>query len=165
MQEFYPCPQDLLDTVSGSLSKDDPGYADHIRKMEENKTKYGHTDWYDWKVENWGTKWDVHSEYPSSVKLSPCGHTVTLSFNSAWAPPLNFYSHMELEHDFKIDAYYFEGGCGFCGMWRGGDDQFYDVPGTSDEVVAKIPPVIDKMFAISEHMSDYEAEQEKEIAE
>lgn len=162
MQEFYPCPQDLLDTRAGAYHKGDPEYAGHIQKQKDNEAKYGHPDWFGWKDANWGTKWDVKSEHCSQVEMATCGHTVTLKFDSAWSPPINFYSYMEVEHGFKIDAYYFEGGIGFCGQWRGGNDDFYDVPDTSDEVVAKIPAMIDEMFAISEHMSDCESEQEEE---
>ena len=163
MQEFYPCPQDLRDVRSGSSPKEgDAGYDEHVQKQTDNISKYGHVDWYDWSVANWGTKWDVHSEHSSQTSVAKCGHTVTLKFNSAWSPPINFYSHMESEHGFKIDAYYFEGGVGFCGQWRGGTNDFYDVPDNSEAVIAKIPAVIDEMFSISEHMSDYESEQEED---
>jgi hypothetical protein len=161
MQEFYPCPKELLDTRSGAYAKDDPEYDRHIQQQADNKAKYGHADWYDWKVDNWGTKWDVSQQHPSHVDMSPCGKTVTLSFDTAWSPPINFYEHMIQEHGFRIKAYYFEPGVGFCGRWHNGDDDFYDIVGDSSWVVDHVPNDIDEAFAISEHMSDYEAEEEE----
>lgn len=41
-------------------------------------------NWYDWCVSNWGTKWDI---------TDPCvvhdteEDSITISFDSAWAPP------------------------------------------------------------------------------
>ena len=39
-------------------------------------------NWYDWAVENWGTKWDV------DVNIEDMAKEITwLSFNTAWGPP------------------------------------------------------------------------------
>jgi len=44
------------------LSEEDQAKALQIGKIyESNKRKYGHTTWYDWAVEHWGTKWNVYS--------------------------------------------------------------------------------------------------------
>ena len=42
--------------------------------------------WYEWRLENWGTKWDIYDHHVSRV--SP--RELYISFNSAWAPP--FYA-------------------------------------------------------------------------
>ena len=42
--------------------------------------------WYEWRLENWGTKWDIYDHHVSRV--SP--KELYISFNSAWAPP--FYA-------------------------------------------------------------------------
>lgn len=44
-----------------------------------HRRKYGAADWYEWRIQHWGTKW------------LPTVHTITdqtLFFDSAWAPPL-----------------------------------------------------------------------------
>jgi len=43
---------------------------------------YGATDWYDWAVKNWGTKWspDLDQEFEDGDE--------ELIFQTAWAPPL-----------------------------------------------------------------------------
>jgi hypothetical protein len=42
--------------------------------------KYGAADWYDWCVENWGTKWEPGFE---SQQKTENGY----SFDTAWSPP------------------------------------------------------------------------------
>ena len=44
------------------------------------KKKFGYTDWYDWQVNNWGTKWN-----PSEVYWGETNDFV--SFNTAWSTP------------------------------------------------------------------------------
>jgi hypothetical protein len=161
MQEFYPCPKELKETRAGSYAKDAPEYERHIQQQEDNKAKYGHTDWYDWQVANWGTKWDVRGQYPIQTDLSPCGQTVTLSFESAWSPPIAFYNHM-LSLGFSVAAYYYESGVSFCGKWEDGKDDFYDISGDSDWVYKHIPHDIDDAMAISESMATWEEEEEGE---
>lgn len=160
MQEFYPCPQDLRDTIAGALNPEDPKYAEHTRKVAENQATYGHDNWYSWCVDHWGTKWDVRAEYPARVAVAKDGHSARLTFDSAWSPPLGFYEYMEHEHGFKIDAYYFEGGVGFCGRWHDGNDTFFDVPATAAEVIESIPAALDELFAISKRMIEYETDAE-----
>ena len=56
LQEFIPCPQDLIDTVSGSVGE---GQDALEAKQAANREKYGYATWYDYNVNEWGTKWDV----------------------------------------------------------------------------------------------------------
>lgn len=41
-------------------------------------------DWYYWRIENWGTKWDVDA----SIFMETKG-LVQYRFDSAWSPPVN----------------------------------------------------------------------------
>jgi hypothetical protein len=45
----------------------------------ENIEKYGHKDWYDWSIVNWGTKWNSYSNYKVSDN--------EISFDTAWSTP------------------------------------------------------------------------------
>jgi len=119
LMEFFPTPQDLLDTVAGFPGEDKR--EAHEAQMKRNLEKYGYKDWYDWNVANWGTKWDVDLEDPEL--LDP--NTVSAWFDSAWAPPVNAYEKL-IELGFYIKAYYNECGMGFCGVWEGDSENGFD---------------------------------------
>ena len=46
--------------------------------------KSGKTDdrWYDWQINNWGTKWE-----PADISVEQCDEELELTFNTAWSPP------------------------------------------------------------------------------
>ena len=46
--------------------------------------KSGKTDdrWYDWQINNWGTKWE-----PTDLSVEQCDEELELTFNTAWSPP------------------------------------------------------------------------------
>jgi len=67
--------------------------------------------WYDWRVTNWGTKWDV----VACIDHTP-GRAI-FQFNSAWSPPgpvivaaAEKFPMLEFEH------VYYERGCDFGGV-------------------------------------------------
>ena len=122
-------------------------------------------DWYNWNIANWGTKWDVGGSDGNATDI-PDGNGVvrglSLSFDSAWAPPITAYERL-MEHGFKIEAWYYEPGMAFCGKWEDGVDDYYEYGDmNSDEVAAALPSELDEMFCISESMADWESEQENE---
>ncbi len=48
----------------------------------ENLKLYGHTDWYDWSIANWGSKWDAcHVDV-----LDESEGSLQLRFDTAWSP-------------------------------------------------------------------------------
>ena len=47
-----------------------------------NKQKYGVTSWYDWRIKNWGAKWNAYG-YEGGVQFDG----KSLRFLSAWSPP------------------------------------------------------------------------------
>ena len=50
--------------------------------------QYGCTSWYNWRIENWGTKWGV-SEFS-------CNRT-TMIFETAWATPEPIFEKLSEE--------------------------------------------------------------------
>ena len=162
LQEFFPCPQDLIDTVAGFPGEDKR--AAHEAQMARNIELYGYKDWYDWNVANWGTKWDVGGDDGLTQRLDP--NTLQASFESAWAPPCNAYEKLAAL-GFEIKAYYNEPGMAFCGVWTGNEDDFFDdyyeYSGETSETVREvIGAELDDYYSISETMAEYESENEEE---
>jgi hypothetical protein len=149
LQEFIPCPQELIDTVAQFGTND-------VEKA--NREKYGYGSWYDFNIANWGTKWDVES---SNVEITDA-NTVTAGFDSAWAPPINAYERL-LDLGFEVEAFYYEPGIQFVGKWVDGVDECYEYGGqTSETVRDMIGEELDEYFGISESMAEWEAENAEE---
>ena len=96
----------------------------HEAQQNLNLKYFGHKNWYDWKVANWGTKWDVGAEGNETVDLD--GNTFGVGFCSAWSPPTSAYEKLA-EMGFYIKAYYYEPGMGFCGRWEDGAEEFIEI--------------------------------------
>ena len=159
---FHPMPKELDGTTSPSSSADKP------QPMVE-----GFDNWYDWRVENWSTKWEVNEFYGvdrQHLNDSLDESTISFGFSSAWSPPINAYQTFimnmsEKNLDVSIKAYYYEGGCDFMGCWDNGDDDCYapsELKSTDDWWNDGIGAELDEMFNITESMAEYEAEQEAE---
>lgn len=158
LMEFMPTPQDLVDTVAGSFGDGDKQAALEAQQAS-NIRKYGYKDWYDWNVANWGTKWDVSLESVERVDAN----TLTASFESAWAPPLEAYNRL-LDLGFEIVAYYYEPGMAFVGKYDNGIDECYEYSGTDSKTVRDtIGEELDDYFGISESMAEWEDEEKEEV--
>lgn len=154
LQEFIPCPQDLIDTVSGFVPEQEALEA----KQAVNREKYGYSTWYDFNVANWGTKWDVTD---ASVEVVD-PNTLKASFETAWAPPIAAYEQLE-ELGFTVEAFYYEPGMAFVGKYADGCDDYFEYGGeTSTTVRDVIGEELDDYFGISEAMAEWEQEQEEE---
>lgn len=51
----------------------------------DNIEKHGYSQWYDWSVEKWGTKWNVEDDVNVSYDKSTDEYEIT--FNTAWSVP------------------------------------------------------------------------------
>ena len=84
-------------------------------------------NWYDWRVSNWGTKWDVSDEGLEYVDNKDGTSHITGWFDSAWAPPIEAYNTFLDDMDgCSIEATYEEGGMDFAGIYSDGDDQYME---------------------------------------
>jgi hypothetical protein len=157
LHEFIPVPLCLTETVAGSHS--DPEKQAALEKSEQdNLNAYNYKNWYDFCVAEWGTKWDVGGDdgYVNDIEGG-----VILSFDSAWAPPVNAYARL-IEQGFKVHAMYYEPGMCFAGVWDNGEDDYYEYGDmNSDEAAETLPPELDEAFGISESMAEYEAENQE----
>ena len=153
LNEFIPIPQSLR-IVAGCV-----GDPDEQKKLEEdtarNKEVHGYGNWYDYCVNEWGTKWDVGADGNPAQDI-PGG--LMLGFESAWAPPCAAYEKLT-EQGFRIRAMYFEPGMAFAGIWEDGIDDFYEYGGMdSKEIADTLPVELDEAFCISEDVAQWEAE-------
>jgi hypothetical protein len=113
-------------------------------------------NWYNWNVSNWGTKWDVEP-----IITEDTGFTITLSFDSAWAPPIEFCNKL-VELGFNVLAYYNEEGMCFAGIFDNGSDDYYEYSDmNSAEVSDTLPSDLDEMFGISQNMAEWECDNEE----
>ena len=151
-----------------TLKHDDPAMIDKAvagfteGKLLETFVPY-EGEWnYDWCVSNCGTKWDVGGD---NGYIRPNPKTLKISFDSAWAPPLEAYRMME-ELGFTIEAMYYEPGMCFCGLYEDGNDDYYEYGGIdAAELADTLPAELDEEFGISEHLAEWEAEQEEDDEE
>ena len=63
-----------------SMCKDDPQMLELGKQYYENKRLYGATNWYDWSIEHWGTKWNAYDWQEARPEDG------FVSFNTAWSP-------------------------------------------------------------------------------
>lgn len=76
--------------------------------------------WYDWRIEHWGTKWDICEPY--SFILTKDGLSGEGGFQSPWCPPLMILNKLE-KIGYKIECAYLEDGMGFAGVYEDGIDR------------------------------------------
>jgi hypothetical protein len=115
--------------------------------------------WWNWRVANWGTKWEVSAEI---VSHSVADGWINLAFDSAWAPPLEALYAWEAA-DSKSRSFnirYIEWGMAFCGEADShGINETFDIPVTLNGVQALIPVELDEEFVISDSVAQWEKEE------
>ena len=158
LNEFIPVPEDLKITA-GKLGDSD-AQAKLEKQEKANRAKYGYDNWYDWCINEWGTKWDVGEG--NGIQTWD-DHELIVYFDSAWAPPLAAYEKF-LDLGFTVYATYYEPGSAFAGIYEDGNDDYYDLSSMdSGDVKQQLPQELDDTFGISESMAEYEAENEDEV--
>jgi hypothetical protein len=157
LEEFCPVPKSLH-IVAGSV-----GDPDEQKKLEEqtaqNLVDHGYGNWYDYCVNEWGTKWDVGADGCIAEDYGP--NSTTMVFDSAWAPPCAAMDKF-MALGFRVTLYYYESGMAFAGIYSEDGDDFYELGGmTSQQVEEELPAELDIKFCISEGMAEWEAENEE----
>ena len=116
-QVYLSGPHNLLLAIWEELTSDNPKLLQLIKPMpfeayNENPDTFT-PNWYDWRVENWGCKWDIAKSW--------------VSYNcwTAWGPPIPVWQVM---HDLgiEVDADYQDEGGMFEGHWENGMDDSWD---------------------------------------
>jgi len=154
-----PVPE-ALQIVAGRVGDDnDPKQIELQKQTMNNLSVYGYATWYDFCVNEWGTKWDVDAYDKVEYDDQHDKNGITFGFDSAWAPPCGAMDYL-VDQGFTVRLYYYEPGMAFAGIWEDGQDDCYDIGGyTSETVKEAIPEDLDEMFGISECIAEYEAEE------
>jgi len=74
----------------------------------------GHADdrWYDWRVQNWDTKWDCYDV----VVTDDDPESLEIEFNTAWSPPEAICDKIREDYpDVSVSWFYDEPGCELAG--------------------------------------------------
>lgn len=79
-EKFLPTPPILLKQISPTPK--------NVNEKELNrlKEKYGATDWYMWRCNNWGCKWDAVNTHFND--------TFDVEFDTPWGPPIEFFINL-----------------------------------------------------------------------
>ena len=161
LEEFCPVPESLH-IVAGRV-----GDSDEQKKLEEDTARniatHGYGNWYDYCVNEWGTKWDVGGDGDQATQVGPTD--LRMNFDSAWAPPVPAMEKFQ-DLGFKVKLVYWESGMCFCGLFDENGDDYYDYSDmTADELEAEINPEIDDCMGIVENLRTWEEENQEETNE
>jgi hypothetical protein len=135
------------------------------KKIMENKPIIRKDGWWDWRVQNWGTKWE-----PSYSDVHTIKDGVEILFDTAWGPPLGWLQKVSSDYpDLHFCLNYSEPGMCFAGTmeahcrediliskeWdvREEDDEF------DDELVD--PPTIEATLNLVKEQQEEEGEELK----
>jgi hypothetical protein len=157
LEEFCPVPASLH-IVAGRV-----GDPDEQKKLEEDTARniatHGYANWYDYCVNEWGTKWDVGGD--GGMATEGVNH-IEMNFDSAWAPPTAAMDKF-MDLGFKVKLIYWESGMCFCGLYDENGDDYMDYTDMSaDDVEASINPEVDECMCIVENLREWEEENQEE---
>jgi len=108
-RQLLPIPQELVETEHQELSEE---------KKNEFIQKYGFYNSFDWRCENWDTKWNsevltswnYESELPEDGQIEKSGsHQISILFNTAWCPPISLIRTLSKDYPnvtFEMYSYY-----------------------------------------------------------
>lgn len=117
-QNTFPTPLALIDTMAGNY----PAGSDEEKALNElqlnNKKEYGYKNWYDWRIANWGTKWDVESAKIYDLWQYGNNALVIFEFDTAWSPPNEWLLKTSKSFpELTLTCRYEEPGIGFEGRY------------------------------------------------
>jgi hypothetical protein len=157
LNEFIPVPTDLQITAGNVGAKGSPEQKAHEKQVKKNIKEHGYADWYAFCNAEWGTKWDLGGD-GTEASVDESGKKLTVSVDSAWAPPFAAYEKLE-ELGFTVKAMYYESGMGFAGIYCDGCDEYYEFDSSNVEDI--LPAELNEFFNISENLAMWEEENEE----
>jgi len=81
--------------------------------------------WYNWRIENWGTKWDLNE--PSLDDTQEKDGILIYTFDTAWTYPLAWLEQASEQYpSLQFELEYEEGGMEFCGVLHAENGSVYN---------------------------------------
>ena len=90
-----------------------PQYVeDPWKRLVFKSTDTADQRWYDWRIQNWDTKWDAYDV----VVTDDDPENVEIEFNTAWSPPEAICNQIREDYpDVSVSWFYDEPGCEIAG--------------------------------------------------
>jgi hypothetical protein len=132
-----------IDDIYNVMNTDDASLLQHIIPMNESLLDGG--DWYDWRLDNWGTKWDIYETHCTRIDAN----TLSMTFYTAWSPPIPVFDKLT-DMGYEINARYLDEGWMYVGEYVDGDDWSTD----DIESISEVRPELADEFDISEMMQE-----------
>ena len=121
LNAMVPMPKALQGTTSPDPQPEQGNYKGPQPEID------GFTNWYDWAVNNWGTKWDIELERLEFTDNEDGTSSISGSFESAWSPPIEAYNKFLADMDgCSLVADYHEPSMDFLGEYDNGADNYYE---------------------------------------
>ena len=132
-------PRELIKEIYDHLKLTDPMFCQLIKPMpfemfvKPRVSKTAAPAWYDWRCENWGTKWDVCNVQFTEAELTVIGDVyedgceAEFGFHcwTAWGPPLPVWNAL-VDLGISVDADYQDEGGMFEGRYVNGEDESWE---------------------------------------
>ena len=134
-----------IDAIYNVMNTDDTELLNHIIPMPpEEEIASG---WYDWRLDNWGTKWDIYETHCNRIDAN----TLSMTFYTAWSPPIPVFDKL-VDMGFEVNARYLDEGWMYIGEYDNSEDWMTD----NVEGVVDTRPELDDEFGISQYLEEIE---------
>ena len=94
-----------------------PVYPLYFRDRDLSKPVDPKHAWSDWRLQNWGIKWDFGRDDFDVIDVNSETTEVTVSFITPGGPPIKLYEHLTEELGFRIHAEFYEFSSDFFGVF------------------------------------------------
>ena len=132
-------------------------------EIMENKPTIRDDSWWDWRVINWGTKWDISPDNLENFHYFEEGDigSIEAGYDSAWGPPSQaLMTYWENNQDLNIRNSFYEEGCAFVGISENDDYDEFEIPQDWREVEGNIPADLIEEWEIIENLRMWDDEEE-----
>jgi hypothetical protein len=131
--KIIPMPEGIYKTtLEGSFKirnkEDEEAWQKEQEELSlQNVKDYGYSNWYNWSVANWDTKWNAYSCYTFEDETLALQDIHDIGFQTAWSPPINVVRQLaKLTGESLRMSYYDEG-------WMFGGEYLIDTDGSESD--------------------------------